>query len=82
MWVFYIRVPVLRCFGSVIVAGQAAAGGVAGGACRLLHLSLAPGGFGGGQGENLDDDGCGRRSLFGGVLFLNLTISPSFGYCV
>ena len=77
MWVFYIRVPVLRCFGSVIVAGQAAAGGVAGGACRLLHLSLAPGGFGGGQGENLDDDVCRRRSL----LSVYLTISPCCGYC-
>ena len=48
MWVFSIRVPVLRCFGSVMVAWRAAAGGVqqrrggvAGGVGRRLHLSAA-----------------------------------------
>jgi len=48
MWVFSIRVPVLRCFGSVMVAWRAAAGGVqqrrggvAGGVGGRLHLSAA-----------------------------------------
>ena len=48
-------------------------GGVAGGAGCLMHLSSASGGIYGGQGENLDDDVCGRRSLLGGV-FSYLTI--------
>ena len=67
-----------------MVAWQVAAGGVqqrrggvVGSVGHLLHLRLAPGGFGGGQGENLDDDVCGRRSL----LSVYLTISPCCGYC-
>ena len=43
---------------------------MAGGAGHLMHLSSASGGIAGGQGENLDDDVYGCRSLLGGCLLL------------